>query len=337
MSAVGCLRPGRGRGLARGCCRRTHPAHGCARLVAIGGEIGHHDGVLRIVERIGGELAAVGAERDHLLGGERGPDAVTCQAPGTTDLRRCRGRLGTTTLVVLLGVDDLGFRPVRALTVALIFSWPAVPAVLAQRPSAPRRAKALAWVGYVLLVLAVPVVFAGLPIGQAVLLVVLSVGISAVWAVATGARLVRGAAWIAALALVALTLVALQWYVVWLYVDTGVPLDATALAHLGGGAVSIGLLFGYTAGLVWSFRAKLVGEQTLLIMQWWFVAGMGIVLDLASVHGATGLLGLAPLLVAATVVVVGNAVVPLHREAPAGCSCSGRSAVGPGAPACCAG
>src|SRR6478736_477423 len=73
-----------------------------------------------------------------------------------------------------------------------------------------------------------------------------------------------------------------------------------------------------TLGLLWAYRRKLLNDQSLLILQWWFVLTFWHIIDLTSVHAWYGLLAFLPLILMSILVVflwrlTGERVAPPRR------------------------
>ena len=198
---------------------------------------------------------------------------------------------GLAATVIEFTLEDIPFAPVRTAVTTLMYGWLVVPTVLAQSTLA-RRVSISAWSAY-FAVLLVLMGVARLPLGQMLLLLGLVVLPQALLIIATSARAVRGAAWLVAPALFLAAMAALQLSVPFTYIRFGVPPDGTAWLFVLAAFGCLALLAAYGLGLLRAYRSKLASDQNLLVLQWWFVAAMWLVSDLAK-FGVYAVFGLVP-------------------------------------------
>ena len=111
---------------------------------------------------------------------------------------------------------------------------------------------------------------------------------------ATSTRALRGAAWLVAPGLMVLGLAVAVWWPILVYLRYGAPFDRFAWTLL---AIGIGLpvlLVAYGWTIVRVYQAKWASDQTLLILQWWFVTALWWTMLLGTQGELAALLGLAP-------------------------------------------
>lgn len=186
---------------------------------------------------------------------------------------------GLASATVYLVVNPDQRYPLRFLGYALLGSWLIVPTVLAL--SARRgRWPWLLWLGY--FGITIPMLYLGgvgsqqLPTAiRPVAELLVAVGLPLIFVLATGRRSLRGAVWLVGPMLMMLggvlntTLLILGGYVL-----AGNPLDSYGWGALG---LGVGLLL-VGAVLVWTvtrlYQDKWLGDQTLLVLQWWLVLAL---------------------------------------------------------------
>ncbi|HEX8497148.1 MAG TPA: hypothetical protein VF661_08125, partial [Actinomycetales bacterium] len=198
--------------------------------------------------------------------------------------------------------------PGRFLAFALLASWPAVPTVIALGVTR-RRTRVVSWLAC--LATAVLLAAAG---GQALDALVL-IGVPGLFMLATAARSIRGAAWLVAPALVVLWLTAVAALPPLLYVWYGRAFDQSTWILLAAVAALPALVALYSAVLTLLYARKWASDETLLILQWWFV----LALVLAVLFGTQGAdntaWGLAPFAVM-TLFLLGAALVARRTAVP---------------------
>jgi hypothetical protein len=172
--------------------------------------------------------------------------------------------------IVWLYATGIGLLPRRLAVVAVVNAWPVVPTALAVL-AAGRRTIALAWAGYVLLVLLLSL-GTGPGLGQILLLILLIVGPPAVLLLTLSARNLRAVGPFLAVPvfIVAAGLVIWPWLASPL-VNAGAPVGLAGLVVAV--AVVLVALTG-VAYLWWSARQyarKRASDQMLLLSQWWFL------------------------------------------------------------------
>ena len=189
-------------------------------------------------------------------------------------------------------VGSLDWAPVRTLSLVLILGWLVVPTVLSLGTT-DRRSRWVLWLAYLGAILVLPVLGGNSPQESLSLLLVV-VAFPGLFVLATGVRTLRGAAWFVAPALTVLVMAALTLYPVLLYLVLGVPFDRLAwslLAAAVAAVVSV-VLYGWTVALL--YTRKWVSDESLLVLQWWFVLALTQVMLLGTQGGAAALLALAP-------------------------------------------
>ena len=172
--------------------------------------------------------------------------------------------------IVWLSATGIGLQPRRLSVSAVVYAWPVVPTVLAVL-AAVRRTIALAWAGYVLLVLLLSL-GTGVGLGQILFLVLLIVVPPAVLLLALSGRNLRAVGPFLAVPV----FMAAGGLVVWPWL--ALPLvNAGATVGLAGLVVAVAVLVVALTGVAylwWSARQyarKRASDQMLLISQWWFL------------------------------------------------------------------
>ncbi len=192
-------------------------------------------------------------------------------------------------------VEGLEWLPVRTLSLTLILGWLVVPTVISVGVVG-RRARAVLWGVFLALALVLPVVGGTSVVDSFVLLLVVVAGPS-LFVVATGVRSMRGAAWLVAPALTAAGLSVVLVYPALVYLYVGVPFDPFVWWLLGGAAAAVAAVptFGWVMATL--YEHKWVSDETLLVLQWWFVLAITQSLLLGTQGAAGALLGMAPFVV----------------------------------------
>jgi hypothetical protein len=203
---------------------------------------------------------------------------------------------GFTAICVLFPLEDLAWTPGRVAIQTLIYAWPVVPIVLALFPRAQPIRTLAVWAGYIV-VLILLLTFGGIPIVLTLVFIGLLLLLPAAFVAATSPRSVRGAAWLVAPALLLLGMAVWQLPLPFVYLRVGQPFDRYAVGFLLGSIASLALLFVYGFGLVAAYRAKLISDQVLLFIQWWFIVAFWFTIDLATEYGWFAAFGMLPLLV----------------------------------------
>ena len=184
-------------------------------------------------------------------------------------------------------VDQAQWRPVRVAAYTLLLGWPVVPTLLALS-AARRRIWWLSWAAYVAAVTTL------LALAGESTIEVLTMAIPMLFVLATSTRALRGAAWLVAPGLMLLGLTVAVWWPILIYLRYRAPFDRFAWTLL---ATAIGLpvlLVAYGWTIVRVYQAKWASDQTLLILQWWFVTALWWTLLLGTQGEYAALLGLAP-------------------------------------------
>ena len=198
--------------------------------------------------------------------------------------------------------------PGRFVAFALLASWPVVPAVLALGV-ARRRTRVAVWVAC----LAAGVLLAASG-GQALDALVI-IPLPGLFMLATAARSIRGAAWLVAPALVVLWLTGVAALPPLLYLWNGLAFDRLSWTLVAAVVALPAAVVLYGAVLTLLYARKWCSDETLLLLQWWFV----LALVLAVLFGTQGpgniVWGLAPFAVL-VVLLLGAALVA--RRTPAG-------------------
>lgn len=228
---------------------------------------------------------------------------------------------GLASAAVFLIVNPEQRHPLRFLAYALLGSWLVVPTVLAL--SARRdRWRWLLWLGY--FVVTVPTLYLAavgwqqLPAAtRPVAELLAAVGMPLIFVMATGRRSLRGAVWLVGPVLMMLGVVlSAAWLIAVFYLLAGNPLDPFGWALLG---VGVGLLVASMV-LVWAVgrlhQTKWLGDQTLLILQWWLVLALWWALLLSAAGPLGAALGTVPYVAFVVLLLVALArrgtLVPRH-------------------------
>ena len=188
--------------------------------------------------------------------------------------------IGATTVYHL--IPGTGFAPQPFLVQALLLSWLVVPTVVAIGFPG-RRARVLAWAVYALLVVLLAML--GAPAETEVGGFLLGgVTLPGALVLATAAPALRGVAWLVAPALAALGLAAVATYPPLLYIKYGLAFDRLMWTLLAVAVACLLLVGLYGAAVAVLYARKWAGDETLLILQWWFV----LALTLAAFLGTKG-------------------------------------------------
>ena len=194
-------------------------------------------------------------------------------------------------------VDQAQWRPIRVAAYTLLLGWPVVPTLIALSASR-RRIWWLSWPAYVAAV-AILLALAGESVTE-----VLTMAIPMLFVLATSTRALRGAAWLVAPGLMLLGLAAAVWWPISTYLRYRLPFDRYTWTLL---AIGIGLpilLVAYGWTIVRAYQAKWASDQTLLILQWWFVSALWWTMLLGTQGELAALLGLAPYLLLVSLLLV---------------------------------
>jgi hypothetical protein len=205
---------------------------------------------------------------------------------------------GVAAAVAFTVVGGDPWRPVRLVAYACVFAWPLVPTLLTLSMST-RRIRLLAWPVY-LAATAVLVTLAGENLGEIVFLI-----FPVVFVAGTSARPLRGAAWLVAPVLLMLGVTIWAWRLVLRFHQYGAPPDGFYW-----GAVVAGVTLPFVAlGYVWVvsrlYRAKQTSDQTLLIVQWWFMSSLWWMVLFGAEGGFAMGLALVPYLIFVGLLVLG--------------------------------
>ena len=204
-------------------------------------------------------------------------------------------------------VDQAQWRPVRVAAYTLLLGWPVLPTLLALS-TARRRIWWLSWAAYVAAVVAL-LALAGESATE-----VLTMAIPVLFVLATSTRALRGAAWLVAPGLMVLGLTVAVWWPIVVYLRYGAPFDRFAWTLLGMGIGLPVLLVAYGWAIVRAYQQKWASDQTLLILQWWFVAALWWTMLLGTQGELAALLGMAPYALLVSLLFV----VALLRRRPVG-------------------
>ena len=193
--------------------------------------------------------------------------------------------------------DQAQWRPIRLVAYTLLLGWAVVPTLIALSASR-RRIWWLSWPAYVAAV-AILLALAGEPVTE-----LLTMAIPMLFVLATSTRALRGAAWLVAPGLMLLGLAAAVWWPISTYLRYRLPFDRYTWTLL---AIGIGLpilLVAYGWTIVRVYQAKWASDQTLLILQWWFVSALWWTMLLGTQGELAALLGLAPYLLLVSLLLV---------------------------------
>ncbi|HYP45711.1 MAG TPA: hypothetical protein VEQ66_11020 [Propionibacteriaceae bacterium] len=186
-------------------------------------------------------------------------------------------------------VENLDWGVIRPVALTALLAWPIVPTLIALSPST-RRTRWLAWLGYLTGVVVLLLVGGDTSLIEGLALTAVVVVVPALFVLATGAPALRGAAWLVTPGLIVLTLAAMLLYLPLLYLRYGRAFDHYAWSQLGYSLGLLGLLAAYGLVLARLYQAKWASDQTLLILQWWFVAALWVILNLATQGAQAALL-----------------------------------------------
>jgi hypothetical protein len=202
------------------------------------------------------------------------PTALVAEAHGR--VRRAQIAYGAAGLVCGVGVTVVyhlvsgnGWAPQPLLLDVLLLSWLVVPTVIAVGIP-DRRARAVVWAGYLAAVLVVSLV-GGSAKAQAFGLFAVQVVVPGAFVLATAAPTLRGAAWLVAPAIAGLGLTVATGYPPLVSLWYGLPLDPSTRTLLVIAVATPVLVVLFGAAVALAYGRKWAGDETLLILQWWFV------------------------------------------------------------------
>jgi len=218
---------------------------------------------------------------------------------------------GVASTSVYVAVEGLHWAPVRTVSLVLILGWLVVPSVIAQGLFS-RRAQLGAYAGYLGVILALPVL-GGTSVVESLLLLVVVVLLPGAFVLATGIRALRGAAWLVAPVLAMGGLAVLALYPAALHVYYRVPFTGVVWWLLGLAVLLVAVCVAYSVGVAALYTRKWTSDQSLLVLQWWFVLALSQVLLLSTQGPSAAALALIPFLV--MVVFLAGAAL-LRRSAP---------------------
>ena len=222
---------------------------------------------------------------------------------------------GIASAVGFLGVAgaESTFRQVVTLTPLL--AWLTVPTLLAIGVQ-DRRSRGLLVAGYIGLVVLTMMVYGDLGAGEVVVLLVILVLLPAVLITASGARGVRGAAWLVAPSLLLLTLAAQALYFLSAYLRYRLVDGTAALLLVTVGFLALGgITYGW--GIARLHSRGWASDETLRMVQWWLVVAVFQALLLGGSGTASALLGLLPIVVLVAVLAVAALRFRPPKEPPA--------------------
>jgi hypothetical protein len=218
---------------------------------------------------------------------------------------------GLASTAVYSAVEGLDWAPVRTASLVLILAWLVVPSVIAQGPVS-RRAQVGIYAGYLGVIVALPVL-GGTSLVESLLLLLVVVLLPGAFVLATGIRALRGAAWLVAPVLALVGLAGLALYPVALHVYYRAPLTPVVWSLLGFALLLLALCAAYGLGMAALYTRKWTSDQTLLVLQWWFVLALSQVLLLSTQGASAAALAMIPF---AVLVVFLVGVALLRRSAP---------------------
>jgi hypothetical protein len=199
---------------------------------------------------------------------------------------------GVAATVVFRRVSGDAWAPGPFVVQALLLSWLAVPTVIALGVP-DRRTRATVWAAYLATVVLLATT-SGAARATALDFLIGVVAVPGLFVLATAARTLRGAAWFVAPALVALGLAAAAVYPVLVYLWYGAAFDRSAWILLVG-TVALPVLVGlYGATVTLLYARKWASDETLLILQWWFVLALTQALLLGTQGAAAMMWALVP-------------------------------------------
>ena len=184
-------------------------------------------------------------------------------------------------------VDQAQWRPVRIAAYTLLLGWPVLPTLIALS-AARRRILWLSWAAYGAVV-TILLLLAGESATE-----LLTMAVPMLFVLATSTRALRGAAWLIAPGLMLVGLAVAVWWPISTYLRYRLPFDRYTWTLL---AIAIGvpvLFVAYGWTIVRVYQAKWASDQTLLILQWWFVTALWWTMLLGTQGELAALLGLAP-------------------------------------------
>lgn len=210
--------------------------------------------------------------------------------------------------------NEMEWRPIRSTVFALVFSWPIVPTLIALAPPG-RREGWLIWSGWLLVVLSLLAV-GHLPLAQVLLLLALVVALPLVFVLAGSARAVRGAAWLVGPALVAIGYAIWELSSVILVLLDGVWVGTLAVPFIAKAVGALLLVALYAWGMTQLYTAKVLSEETLLLLQWWLIATITFADLLAPLGAVPAAIGMAPYLALLIVLLAGFTLLRPPQHAP---------------------
>lgn len=180
---------------------------------------------------------------------------------------------GVAAVVVFYRVESMEALPIRSLALGMGFSWPLVPTLITLTP-VDRVGRWLIWSGWWAVFVAL-LVIGELPWSLVFGAVGLVVLMPALFVLASSARSMRGAAWLVAPSMVLIGLALWRLFPVVGTLVQGLWLGVRAVPFLAEALVCLALVPIYAWVMTRIYAAKLIGDETLLLLQWWFVATIG--------------------------------------------------------------
>lgn len=221
---------------------------------------------------------------------------------------------GVAAVVVFHQVESMEVLPVRSLVLGLLFSWPIVPTLISLTPIG-RAERWLIWSGWLALIV-VLLVIGRLPLLQILGGIGLLIGLPALFVLASSARSMRGAAWLVAPSMVMIGLAFWELYPVVFALLEGVWVGVLAVPFVAKALGYLALVPAYAWLMTRIYAVKLIGDETLLLLQWWFVATIVYASLLTPLGAAAVAVGFIPYAVLLVILFVSFLLQRPGRQAP---------------------
>lgn len=190
-------------------------------------------------------------------------------------------------------VADIEWEPVRFLLLTLVLAWLVVPTAISTGITGGRSTAAL-WVGYVATVVVLVSLRGGPDLMETLGYGLLVVVLPGLFVLATAARTLRGAAWFVAPAVVVLVLAAAAAYPPLLFLWYGLAFNRLAWTLTAAAVGLLALIALYGATVTVLYERKWASDETLLVLQWWFVLALTQAMLLGTQGPTVALLAFGP-------------------------------------------
>ena len=221
---------------------------------------------------------------------------------------------GLVAVAVFYHVESMDWLPVRSVFLGLVFGWPIVPTLISLTPVG-RVERWLIWSGWVVAIVAL-LVIGRLPVLQILGALGLLVGLPVLFVLASSARSMRGAAWLIGPSMVMIGLALWELYPVVLSLVDGMWVGLLAVPFIVRAAAYLALVPAFAWVMTRIYATKLIGDETLLLLQWWFVATIVYASAVSPLGAAAVAIGFVPYVVFLVILVTSFLLARPGRAAP---------------------